>query len=308
MLRVTSISYLGSHLRVEATMEQGHPLVVQLQRSHPLAGTLRVGDDVRAGAIRGSILPDPLGGRGTRILPVRSAMKRKTSICRSSSTSTARGALVVGAGPVAARKIDALLAAGASVTVAARDFSPAVEGRAARGEIERDPRGLPDELLDGNGPGLCRHLRPLPERARGEGREAPPHPGQRADSPADCSFILPSVVRGEEFTAAISTGGRIPGPPGRCGNSSRSTARNCRSGWSGAARRRIAAQPGKVYIVGAGPGDPDLLTVRALGLLRSADAVIHDYLVPRRSFPWRPAQCVGSASRSAAGRRATARA
>lgn len=46
--------------------------------------------------------------------------------------------------------------------------------------------------------------------------------------------------------------------------------------------KNVVKHPGTVYIVGAGPGSPDLITVRGLACLRDAEVVLHDRLIDPR--------------------------
>ena len=137
--------------------------------------------------------------------------------------------LVVGAGAVGTRKIEALLEGGARITVVAKEFPPAVEERAARGDLTI-LRGAfrPEQMEEAELVFAATPDRTLNHRVSAEARRRR-IPVNVADSPEECTFLLPSVIRGEEFTAAISTEEGIRGRRKRFGSSSRITGRRFRS-------------------------------------------------------------------------------
>jgi len=202
-------------------------------------------------------------------------------------------ALVAGAGRVALRKIRSLLRRGARVTVVAPEASTPVLQLAKRGMIRLIEGAFREEHLDGMAIVFAATSDPRVNRSIFRGASRRGIPVNVADSPDDCTFLSPAVVEGKGFTLAVSTGGRHPG----AARAIREFLEDRREEISvrmerGRRRKEIRAAPGKVHIVGAGPGNPDLLTIRALGLLRSADVVIHDYLVSEEILSLAPERAV----------------
>jgi siroheme synthase-like protein len=114
--------------------------------------------------------------------------------------------LVVGGGPVAARKVTGLLACGADVQVIAADPGPevtalgvAVEARPYR---PGDLAGYRLVIAATNDRALNRAIF-IEAEAAGTWVNS-------ADDPASCSFTLPSIVRQGPIMVAVSTGGRSP--------------------------------------------------------------------------------------------------
>lgn len=56
-------------------------------------------------------------------------------------------------------------------------------------------------------------------------------------------------------------------------------------------RRRMRGEPGKVWLVGAGPGDPELLTLKAARVIGGADVIAYDELVSEEVLAWAPEDC-----------------
>ncbi|HZP30373.1 MAG TPA: bifunctional precorrin-2 dehydrogenase/sirohydrochlorin ferrochelatase [Acidimicrobiia bacterium] len=121
-----------------------------------------------------------------------------------------RRCVVVGAGRIAARKVEALLDAGAAVHVVAPDLGDAVRAWRDAGRLTADERPFVAADLDGAWFATAATSEPAINRAVFEAGEARRVWVNAADDPANCSATLMSVVRRGDLVVSVGTGGRSP--------------------------------------------------------------------------------------------------
>lgn len=115
--------------------------------------------------------------------------------------------LVVGAGPVGARKVEGLAAAGARVRVVASEIGDRLDPSLVAEVRERPYEATDLEgvrlVVTATGVGAVDAAVSADARARGIWVNA-------ADQPDDCEFILPAIARAGRLTIAVSTDGASP--------------------------------------------------------------------------------------------------
>jgi siroheme synthase-like protein len=121
-----------------------------------------------------------------------------------------RAVLVVGAGPVAARKIAPLLDFGARVTVVAPVAGDDVRAWAEAGRLTLAERPFTESDLDGVWLAYAATGDPAVNTAVHAAGEARRIWVNSADDPANCSFTLMSVIRRGDLVVTVGTGGRSP--------------------------------------------------------------------------------------------------
>ncbi|SCG51396.1 uroporphyrinogen-III C-methyltransferase [Micromonospora coxensis] len=190
-----------------------------------------------------------------------------------------RRVVVVGGGAVATRRVPALLDAGADVFLVAPELTPALHGHVDAGRVHwARRRFVPDDL---DGAWLVQVAVDDPLAAASVSAAAAERKifCVRADDRAAATAWTPAVTRHGPVTVAVLGGG----DPRRA-MSVRDAVRdllNVRTGLAATAPQApTGAAPGRVALVGAGPGDPELITVKGWRLLTEADVVVADRLVP----------------------------
>ncbi|MFE0072639.1 uroporphyrinogen-III C-methyltransferase [Nonomuraea sp. NPDC059023] len=186
-----------------------------------------------------------------------------------------RRVLVVGGGRVAQRRVPALLEAGAAVTVVSTSVTPALDDLIAAGRITWHAR--PYEVGDCDGAWLvqaCTSDHAVNAAVAAEA-EAKRIWCVRADDKDASAAWTPASGKVDEISVAITAGG----DPRRAAGIRDAVVDALRDGTVDARRNR--AKPIGVALVGGGPGDPGLITVRGRQLLAQADVVVADRLAPR---------------------------
>jgi uroporphyrin-III C-methyltransferase/precorrin-2 dehydrogenase/sirohydrochlorin ferrochelatase len=184
-----------------------------------------------------------------------------------------RRVVVVGGGHVAQRRVPALIAVGADVTVVAPEVTPALEGM--RGEITLAQRRFEPGDLDEAWYVIAATDDPEVNALVSKTAEEQRIFCVRSDDAATATAWTPAVGRHGSVTVAV-LGNREPHQSAALRDDILTALRDGALTASGALDR----SPG-VVLVGGGPGDPELVTVAARHALASADVVVADRLAPR---------------------------
>jgi uroporphyrin-III C-methyltransferase/precorrin-2 dehydrogenase/sirohydrochlorin ferrochelatase len=188
---------------------------------------------------------------------------------------------VVGGGPVALRRVAGLREAGAEIVVVAPRLTPALADLASRGQITAHQRDYEPGDLDGAWLVLACTDQPGVNEAVAADAERRHVWCARADDAAASAAWVPAVGRAGAVTVAVNAG-RNPRRAAELRDRFVDTVGTVDR--SAIAEQEPAAggqrAPGRVSIVGGGPGDPGLITVTGLRRLREADVVVADRLAP----------------------------
>lgn len=204
-----------------------------------------------------------------------------------------RRALVVGGGPVAARRAGDLVAAGAVVEVVAPYVCEDLVDLVDRGALQWSRREFRQEDVVGSWLVVtATGERVVDEEVVAAAGRARVWAVNSADSGSSPAWSATSTRAEDGVSVAVSGGG----DPRRAVAIRQRIQRLLAEGELPLRRRRsrsaggdagggagdsaLVRRPGRVYLVGGGPGDPDLLTVRGSRLLSMADVVVVDRLAP----------------------------
>ncbi|MEV4278081.1 uroporphyrinogen-III C-methyltransferase [Actinoplanes xinjiangensis] len=181
-----------------------------------------------------------------------------------------RRVLVVGGGSVATRRVPALIAAGARVEIVSPELTPTLQGHVDAGRAVWTPRRF--EPGDVEGAWVVHVAIDDPEAAAQVSVAAEQNRifCVRADDRDAATAWTPAVTRHGQVTVAVTDGG------------DRRRAMAVRDMVANVLEASPPAAPELkgVALVGAGPGDPELITVKGRRLLAAADVVVADRLVP----------------------------
>jgi uroporphyrin-III C-methyltransferase len=189
-----------------------------------------------------------------------------------------RRVVVVGGGQVAHRRVAGLLEAGAHVTVVSPEATPALEALVEPGSLAWERRRYEDGDLAGAWYAVAATDDPTVNAAVAAEAERTHTFCARADDRAASSVWTPAVGRQDDLVIGIHGGG----DPQRAIGVRDAVMAGLTDGRIADRASRAATQGrGSVVLVGGGPGDPGLITVRGHKAVAQADVVVADHLAPQ---------------------------